>query len=243
MTDRETGQEPDEFYVPTPEELERGIGPAARKRRKVRPEEAGGRGKLTELARRLFRLRPGVGRDRSEAPAPTTRPAVPDPSSPPSSAHPSSIREADDGPTPESSPAAPQPSEERQTRDQGTLPQPVEPTETPPSSSAKTKEQRLRRVTVSERVRRRPEERPAPTRVPGRVLAEASKASRRGHDLEEFKERRLPSAGQQDRYFVSQCISCGAMAHVSLYSQDNWTSQETGYWTSTGSAFEKDCSA
>ena len=238
MTERETSQEPDEFYVPTPEELEQGIGPAARKRKKSRREETGGRGRITELARRLFRLRPGVGRERSEAPAPTTRPAVPDPSSPPPSAHPSSLREADDGPVPESSPAAPQPSEERQTRDQGTLPQPVGSTETPPSSPAKTKEQRLRRVTVPERTLRQPVKKPvAPSPVPDLVL---DKASRKGHELSSFIEQRSFLAREHEQRYMAKCVKCESTAYAIRAADQNYTLKDTP-WETQGPAFEKSC--
>ena len=243
MTDRETGQEPDEFYVPTPEELERGIGPAARKRRKSRPEETRGRGRLTELARRLFRLRPGVGRERTEAPAPTPPPTTPDPSSPPPSTHSSSRGEAGPGPVPQSPPSGHPQSTTGQTSDpEPTIGDPDKPVATPPPPSSTTSEQRLRRVVIPERATRPTEERAANRHVPKWVLEEASKASARGHELRGFREQRRALASEQERSFVSECITCGAKASVTLAVHDNWTAREGGYRSPKGKAFEKDCS-
>lgn len=239
MMESETSQEPDELYVPTPEELEQGIEPAARKRRKSRPEEASSRRKLSELARRLFRLRPGVGRERSEAPAPIPLPATPDRSPPPPSVHPSSPRKADDASIPQSTSAVPQPSEKRQSRDQGTtLPQSVKPDDNPRSSAAKTSEQRLRRVTVPVRTPRRPiKKQVIPSPVPEWVL---EKASQKGHQLAPFQEQRRAMAFEHDQRYVSGCVNCNVSAYAVRSADHNWTVKDAS-WQTQGSAFEKSC--
>jgi len=240
VTGRETGQEPDEFYVPTPEELERGIGPAARKRRKSRPEESSGRGRLTELARRLFRVRPGVGRERSEAPAPTPPPTTLDPSPLPSRTdpQPASGRKADTPPTTIPSPATPQKSQEPQPYDhRATPPEPVEPSETPPSSSATTSKQRLRRVVIPGRPRQ-PVEQPASSPVPEWVL---EKARQKGHRLGLFREQRRALASEQDRRYVSQCDICKGTAYATNAAPAGWTIRDAGSWVPQGAAFEKTC--
>ncbi len=239
MTEKDTGHEPDEFFVPTPEELERGIGRAGRKRRRSGPQETSGRGKLTELARRLFRLRADVGRERSEAPAPTPPPASLGPSSSSHSAHPSSLREDVDDPVHESSSAAPQPLDNRQARDQRTAHrEPAKPTTTPPSSPTEATERRLRRVTVPERVPLLPVRKTVvPSPVPKWVR---EKASQRGHELSPFIVQRSALASEQEQRCVAKCVNCKSTAYAIRSADQNWTLKDTP-WQTQGPAFEKSC--
>ncbi len=240
MIEKNMGREPDELYVPTPEELERGIEPGARERKRTSLEEAGKRGRLSDLARRLFRLRPSVGRERSEAPAPTPPPTTPDPSPLPSATdpQPASGRKADTPPTPLPSAATPQRSQEPQPYDQrATLRKPVEASETPPSSSATTSKQRLRRVVIPGRPRQ-PVEQPASSPVPEWVL---EKARQKGHRLGLFREQRRALASEQDRRYVSQCDICKGTAYATNAAPAGWTIRDAGSWVPQGAAFEKTC--
>lgn len=239
MTERDAGREPDELYVPTPEELERGVEPGVRRRKLASPEEASKRGRLSDWALRLFRLRPGVGQQRSEAPAPAPPPAAPDRPAPPQKTEPqpASRTEADTPPMPPSTPAERQKLQEPLKREQRTpRPQPVERAETPPSSVTTTSKQRLRRVVVPGRPRQ-PLEKRAPSPVPEWVFA---KVLEKGHRLSPFREQRSALASEHDRRYVSECYDCNRKAYAIKAADAGWTTANTP-WETQGSAFEKHC--
>ena len=239
MMERDADRTPDELYVPTPEELERGVEPGARERKRASREEASKRGRLSDLARRLFRLRPGVGQQRSEAPAPTPPPASADPAPPPRSTkpQPASRTEADTPPMSPSSPAERQELQEPLMRERRIPPpQPVEPAETPPSSATTTSNQRLRRVVVPGRPRQ-PVKKPAPSPVPEWVF---DKALEKGHRLAPFKEQRSALASEHTRRYVSECYGCKRKAYAIKAADPGWTTANTP-WETQGSAFEKHC--
>lgn len=237
MMEEDTGREADELYVPTPEELERGIEPRARERRPGSPEEARKRGRL-DWARRLFRLGRGVGQDRSEVPAPAPPPAIPDPAP---SAHstkpePASGTRADTPSVSQRSAGAPQSSKEPPVRNrQTTLPQTVEPAE-PPSRPATTSKSRIRRVSIPERTHQ-PVRRPASGPVDEWVL---EKALKKGHRLAPFREQRSALASEHDRRYVSECHDCKLKAYAIKAADPGWTTANTP-WETQGSAFEKHC--
>lgn len=242
MTERDADRTPDELYVPTPEELERGIEPGAAERKRASREEARMRGRLSDLARRLFRLRPGVGQQRSEAPAPAPPSAAPDRPPPldETKPQPASRTEEDTPPMPASSPAERQ--ELRETREppirkqRTPPPRPIEPAETPPSSVTTTSKQGLRRVVVPERPRK-PVERPAPSPVPKRVFEGVLE---KGHRLAPFREQRSALASEHTRRYVSECYDCQRKAYAIKAADPGWTIANTP-WETQGSAFEQHC--
>jgi len=239
VTERDADRTPDELYVPTPEELERGIEPGAQERKRVSRGEARKRGRLSDLARRLFRLRPGVGQQRSEAPAPAPPPAAPDRPAPPDETEPepASRSEADSPPMPPSAPAERQESREPLIHEQGTPPpQPAEPAETPPSPPATTSKQRLRRVVVPGRPRQ-PVQKPTSSPVSDQVF---EKALEKGHRLAPFREQRSALASEHDRRYVSECYDCKRKAYAIKAADPGWTIANTP-WETQGSAFEHHC--
>lgn len=241
MTERDADRTRDELYVPTPEELERGIEPGARERKPASREEARKRRRL-DWARRLFRLGRGVGQERSEVPAPTPPPAIPDPGPPAHSTkpEPESSTEGDTPPVSHSSPAVPQKSQEPRIRSQRTTtPQPVESAGTSPSAPATASKQRLRRVVIPERPRQ-PVEIPPPSPVPEWIV---ERAQQKGHRLGRFKvdTRGQSLAAEQDRRYVSECVECNLKAYAINAAPGGWTIRDAGTWRPQGRAFEEHC--
>ena len=236
--EKDTGREPDELYIPTPEELERGIEPRPRGRRRASPEAARRRGRL-DWARRLFRLGRGVGQERSEAPAPTPPPATPDPAPPAHSTKPEPASGTRAGPAPVSHRSAGDPQSSKKPpvgNRQTTLPQTVEPAKSPPSTPTTTPKKRISRVIIPERPQQ-PVRSPASSPVDEWVL---EKAQEKGHRLAPFREQRRALASEHDRRYVSECYDCRRKAYAIKAADPGWTIANTP-WETQGSAFEHHC--
>ena len=234
MTDGEPGREADEFYVPTPEELEQGLEASPRRRRGVRTRGDRRRGESRSVwARRLFQLRPGVGQKRTEAPAPT--PIPPRVDSPPAV----SRTEPDPPLDPSSRSSLPRPSKSLEGLTKAPESVSRRPVKGGKSSSSASSRQRLRRVAVPKRKAPSPLEKPVRSPVPDYVMA---KAERLGHRLGEFQERRTGSSEYQ-RTFVSECGNCGSKAYARNVADENYALKwDSSTWRDQGPSFESHCS-
>ena len=236
MTERDPAREADEFYVPTPEELEQGIETGARKRRGDRPQ--GNRHPRTSRAsraRRLFRLRRGVGQKRTEAPAPTPIPSPVDPPPDLSRTQPTPLRQTEPAPSSRSSPSTPprspvprrKPPEARSGR-------PVVPVEGGKPSSFTSSGQRLRRVAIPKR-RQRPTVEQLPVPFPEYLL---DKPKSRGHQFGLFEKNYSFS---NDELYEGSCLNCGLKAIARHSAPENWTRKDAGVWDLRGAASDRGC--
>ncbi len=246
MTDTDPRRQADEFYVPTPEELEQGLEGPTRRVRGDRARRDKRRGESrSSWARRLFRLRPGVGQKRSEAPAPTpippqvdSPPAVPrtepDPPIHTESDPPVHTEPASRSRSPSSRPSMPQGA-----RTNPPAPTPRGSVKTGSPSSSAPSGRRVRRIAVPKPKTRTPLKRPVPSPVPGDVIAKAGKL---GHRLGQFREARISSSEHQ-RTFAAECESCGSIAYARNIADDNYAlNWDTSTWRAQGPGFENQCS-
>ena len=237
MTERRPpGPRPDDdFYVPTPEELEEGGRLPKRRRRDRVRKEGSQEGTGRRRARGLFsRLRRGVGQKRTEAPAPTPMPSPPSParrekllkdiedlkpssiSSPPAQTKPSP-------PSRPSAPVRPKVPEGKPVRRKGLS-----------TSSG----QRVRRITLPERK--------APTRAEPSVRSPvpnwmSKRAQSLGHRLGPF--RRRPQSHPQEQQYAAECQNCGLVAYALRTASFNYTLEAAGSWERlSGPASERRCS-
>ena len=237
VTERDPAREADEFYVPTPEELEQGIESGARKRRGDRPQ--GNRRPRTSRAsraRRLFRMRRGVGQKRTEAPAPTPIPSPVDPPPDVSRTEPALPLQTESAPSSRSSPSTPSRPPGRRTKPPEISP--VLPVKGGKPSSSVSSGQRVRRIAAPKRKVRSPLKKPDRGPVPDDIMA---KAETLGHRLE-FQEQ-LTGSREHQRTFVSDCENCGSKAYARNIADDNYAlSWDSSTWQTQGPAFENYCS-
>ena len=237
MTERDPDRVPDEFYVPSPEELEQGLGTPPRRRRRNRArQDSRRRESRSSWARRLFRLRPGVGERRTEAQVPAPSPPTVD--DPPAAARTEPVPPRRAQPAPSSRSPSSRLSGPQKARTKPPEPVSRRPVKRGRPASSPSSGQRVRRVTVPKRKVGPPPEKPVTSPVPNYVIA---KAEGLGHRLE-FQEQRTGS-NEHQRMFVSECESCGSKAYARNIADDNYAlSPGTSTWRHQGPAFENHCS-
>jgi len=236
VTDKDPARQTDEFYVPSPEELEQGLDAPPRRRRRDRAQPDRHRGESrASWARRLFRIRPGVGQKRTEAPPPT--PIPPRVDSPPAAprTEPDPPINTEPVSSTRSLPSAPpSPPESRakppETRSGRSVPPPKG---DKPSSSVPSK-QRLRRIAIPDRRQQPPVEEPD---VPfPEYLLDRPKSL--GHQFGQFTKNR--SFSGEDLYEGS-CTNCDSKAIARHSAPENWTTADAGMWDLRGAASDTAC--
>ncbi len=271
MTEDDPNRERDRHYVPTPEELEAGLGSGRGKRRRGGSKRGLGRKQTrARRARGLFRLLRGVGRKRTEAVAPS--PTQPRPRSSPSVPPEDRLDDPGKGPPPPTAPVRKQvpPSEVPRARSKRV----VKGVDGGGPPSTTTSRQRVRQV-------HSPEPKPPSVGTPARRAGEP--ADRGGRSLsaasgQRVRRVRLPerkpppvkkphgpvpkdklkklaelghSVGQfeeirthtlQENRYQAKCRVCGLKAIARHAAPDGWALQDAGNWDLQGKASETSCS-
>ncbi len=256
MSEKEPARH-EEFYIPTPEELERGVFSGRRRRRRSEKDESRTDKRSPSRSRRLFsRLRRGIGQERTEARAPRQVPPSPmDIPSPPPQDPPDSGGRSPAGGVPDSAEQSrreisqdPSPQAGRSPR-----PSPIPSQSSLPGGVTRPKARRppVQRsvsgrkasVTPKKRVRKIavPKHRPPPSVKKADAVPDwLAKQVRVGHDLSAFKPR--PRLDPQEQVYVASCNNCGGQAFARRVAPPGYPLKENGRWERlTGRVTEKTC--
>ena len=233
MADIDPPGQADDFYVPSPEELEQGLEAPSRRRRGDRRQPDRRRGvSRSSWARRLFRLQPGVGQKRTEAPAPApTPPRVDSPPAAPRTEPDPPIRIEPTRSSRLSSSKPPKPQASRTQPPRPVSRQPVKDGKPSPSASSG---RRVRRVAVP-----KPEKRPS-REERARPFDDyvLDRAKSLGHEFGQFTRTYSRSSAE---LYEGNCLKCGSKAIARHSAPENWTLKDAGVWDLKGAPADSVC--